>query len=447
MFLEKIESEGLAHDSYLVGDGEQAIVIDPKRDVDTYINMADKMCSKIQFVFETHRNEDYLIGSIELQRLTDCKIIHGNLDFGYGDIASEGSIFKIGELKLGVIQTPGHSPESLSYVLYQEGVPWGVFTGDTLFYGSTGRTDLFGKIEECASALYDSIYNKILPLGENVLIYPGHGSGTVCGTAITEIPVSTIGFELITNPMLSISKDEFIERKKKEYIPLPPYFTKMSKENLKGPELYNIKRIEPINVSTFEKMMKECTILDIRSPHSFASGHVTGSYNIWLDGLVKYAGWILDYDKDILLISERQNDIEIAKIYLMRIGFDRIRGYLCGGIKEWQNTGMPLEQSGIETVDGLYEKLKEKNDLFLLDVREKDEYESGHIPNATNIYIGEIENKLEEVSPNKPIISICSVGNRGGLGASILKRHKYNVFNLLGGMTAWKEKGYPTKTE
>lgn len=449
MFFKKIESEGLAHNSYLVGDEEQAFVIDPKRDVDSYIDIADSMCTKICYVFETHKNEDYLIGSRELQILTDCRIIHGNLSFGYGDIASTGSTFKIGELKLGVIQTPGHTPESLSYVLYKdykEEIPWAVFTGDALFYGSVGRTDLFGKnkIEECASALYDSIYNKILPLGENVLIYPGHGPGTACGTAIADIPISTIGFESKTNPMLSLSKDEFIERKKKEDIPIPPYFIKMSKENL-NPYIYNLKRIEPINVSKFEKIMKSCMVLDIRSPHSFASGHVAGSYNIWLEGLAKYAGWIIDYDKDILLISERRNDIEIASRYLMRIGFDRIRGYLCGGITDWQNSGMPLEQSGVENVDSLYEKLKEKKNMFLLDVREKDEYESGHIQHATNIYIGDLENRLEEVPLDKPIISICSAGNRAGLGASILKRHKYDVFNLLGGMSAWKEKGLPTK--
>lgn len=447
MFFKKIESEGLAHYSYIVIDGDEAFVIDPKRDIDSYIDIADSMCSKISYVFETHRNEDYLIGSIELQRLTNCKIIHGNLDFGYGEITSEGSTFKIGGLKLGVIQTPGHSPESLSYVLYPGRNPWGVFTGDTLFYGSIGRTDLLGKnkTEECTSAIYDSIHNKIINLGGNVLIFPGHGPGTLCGNAIADIPMSTIGFELKINPMLNLSKEKFIELKKKEDIPLPPYFSKMSKDNLKGPDLYNVERIEPLNVSSFEKMMNNCIVLDTRSPQSFASGHITGSYNIWLDGLVNFAGWILDYDKDILLITERQVDTEIVRKNLMRIGFDRIRGYLCEGIRDWQNIGKTLEQSGIETVDNLYKK--EKKDLFLLDVRDKKEFKSGHISQANNIYIGDLENRLKEVPLNRPIISICSIGNRAGIGASILKRHGYNVFNLLGGMSAWNEKGYPIKKE
>ncbi len=453
MFVEKIISEGLAHTSYIVGDNSEAFVIDPKRDVDSYIKIADSNCCRIMYVFETHRNEDYLIGSRELEALTGCKIIHSiRLDFEYGNPASEGDVFDIGNMRLQVLETPGHSPESLSYVLYspsQREIPWMVFTGDALFYGNVGRTDLLGEEKkfELSSDLYDSLYGKLLPLGDNVIVYPAHGTGSACGGDVADLPVSTIGYERATNPMLDLSKEEFIEKKIKETIPLPPYFAKMADDNQKGPPPPDQERIEPLDAPVFERSMIGCILVDTRSPYSFASGHIPGSYNIWLEGLAKFAGWMLEYGKDILLVTERKEDVETARRYLVRVGFDRIRGYLCEGIEDWQNRGMPLEKSGVDTVSGLYEKLKEKKDMFLLDVREREEYAAGHIPGAVNIYVGELEKRLDEIPSDRPVVSICSVGNRGGLGASILKRHGYlEVYNLLGGMIAWKKKGYPTES-
>ncbi len=453
MFVEKIISEGLAHTSYIVGDSGEAIVIDPKRDVDSYIKIADNNCCRLMYVFETHRNEDYLVGSRELEALTGCKIIHSSrLDFGYGAPASGGDMFDIGEMRLQVLETPGHSPESLSFVLYspsQQELPWMVFTGDALFYGNVGRTDLLGeeKTFELSSDLYDSIYGKLLPLGDHVIVYPAHGAGSACGGDVADLPVSTIGYERATNPMLNLSKEEFIERKIKEMLPLPPYFAKMADDNQNGPPPLDQKRIMPLDAAVFEKSMTGCILVDTRSPYSFASGHIQGSYNIWLEGLAKFAGWILEYGKDILLVTERQEDVETARRYLVRVGFDRMRGYLCEGIEDWQNRGMPLEKNGVDTASGLYEKLKEKKDMFLLDVRDKEEYAAGHIPGAVNIYVGELEKRLDEVPSDRPVVSICSVGNRGGLGASILKRHGYpEVYNLLGGTIAWRENGYPTES-
>ncbi len=448
MFVEKIVSEGLAHQSYIVGDGSEAFVVDPRRDVDSYLEIADSNCCRVRFVFETHLNEDYLVGSLELERLTECRIIHSDrLDFGYGEPACEGDIFDIGSLKLQVIETPGHSPDSLSFVLFSHlRLPWMVFTGDALFYGNAGRTDLLGEEKkfDLSSQLYDSLYRKLLPLGDHVIVYPAHGTGSACGGEVAGLPVSTIGYERVTNPMLNLSKEEFIEIKMQEKLPLPPYFARMADNNLKGPPLLDLKRIEPLDALVFKKIMTDCILVDTRSPYSFASGHIMGSYNIWFEGLAKFAGWILDYGKNVLLVTERKEDVGTAKLYLARVGLDRIRGYLCEGIEDWQNRGMPLERSGIYTASDLYEKLKEKPDIFLLDVRENGEYAAGHITGAVNIYAGELEKRLDEVPSDRPVVSICSVGHRGGLGASILKRHGYQeVYNLLGGTTAWKEKGYP----
>ncbi|HEY9204424.1 MAG TPA: rhodanese-like domain-containing protein, partial [Candidatus Methanoperedens sp.] len=393
MFIEKIISEGLAHQSYIAGDGGEAFIVDPKRDIGSYLKIADSKCHRIRFVFETHRNEDYLVGSLELERQTGCRVIHGyRLDFGYGEPARDGDTFDIGSMRLLVVETPGHSPESLSFVLYptaMQETPWIVFTGDTLFYGNAGRIDLLGEEKklELASHLYDSLHGKLMALGDQVIVYPGHGTGSACGGDITDIPISTIGYERATNPILKLSKEEFITRKMKEVIPLPPYFARMADENRIGPPLVERTRVEPLDAPAFAEIMHDCAVIDTRSPLSFAGGNIPGSYNIWLDGLATFAGWVLGYDKDVLLITERQEDVNTARTYLMRIGFDRIRGYLCNGIEEWKNRGMALSISEVDTVTGLYEKLKEKKDMFLLDVREKDEYANGHVPGAVNIYV------------------------------------------------------------
>lgn len=450
MFIERLVSEGLAHFSYVAGNDNDAFVVDPKRDVDPYIKIAKSNCCMIRFVFETHRNEDYLVGSLELEQLTGCRIIHSDrLDFGYGEPTTENDTFDIGGMRIQIIETPGHSPESLSFVLYLSSgeIPFAVFTGDALFYGNVGRTDLSGmeKTAEYAAILHDSLHGKLLSLGDGTTLYPAHGAGSACGGTMSDIAISTIGYERATNPMLKITREEFIERKKRENIPLPPYFARMAGHNLNGPLLLEPSLVKPMDALRFTKVMTDYTVVDTRSPLSFAGGHIKGSYNIWLRGLPKFAGWILDYERDILLVTERQEDVETAKLYLLRIGLDKVRGYLCKGIDEWKNRGIPLEQSGMYTVDGLHEKLKEK-DLFVLDVREKEEYARGHIPGAANIYVGDLEKRLAEVPSNRHVVSVCSTGNRSGLGASILARGGFkNVYNLIGGMTAWKERGYPAR--
>ncbi len=448
MFIEKIVSEGLAHYSYIVGDAGEAFVVDPRRDVDSYIRIARRNCCKIKFVFETHRNEDYLVGSRELENLTGCRIIHSKLlDFGYGESASEDDIFEIGGMKLMVLETPGHSPESLSYVLSITENPWAVFTGDALFYGNAGRVDLAGKekSEENAQHLYNSLNGKLLPLGDSVIVYPAHGQGSACGGSMSDIEISTIGYERSTNTMLQVSHDEFIEMKNGENIPLPPYFPVMADHNRSGPPLLNRKRIEPMDVRMFTEAMQGCIVVDTRNPLSFAGGHIKGSYNIWLHGLPTFAGWVLEYGKDILLVTERPEDIKTARRYLERCGFDRVKGYLCDGIDDWMIRGMQLEHSGVYTVDDLYLRLGKEN-MSILDVREKEEYAEGHIPGAVNIYVGELEDKLSGIPKDRPVVSVCSSGYRSGLGASILTRRGFErVYNLIGGMTAWKEREYPVK--
>jgi len=446
MFIERIVSEGLAHFSYIVGNDNDAFVVDPKRDVESYIEIAKSNCSTIRFVFETHLNEDYLVGSLELKRLTGCRIIHSDRPgSGYGEPAKENDIFDIDGMRIKVIETPGHSPESLSFVLYpsSEDTPLAVFSGDALFYGNVGRTDLFGreKTAEYAAMLHESLHGKLLPLGDGTTLYPAHGAGSACGGTMSDIAISTIGYERAANPMLVITREKFIEIKENENIRLPPYFSRMADLNLKGPQLLEQNLLKPMDAPTFADAMQDRTVVDTRSLLSFGGGHIKGSYNIWLSGLPNFAGWILDPEKDILLVTERQEDVKAAKLYLARIGFDKVRGYLCEGIEDWHNRGMQLEQTGLFTVDDLHEKLKE-GELFVLDVREKGEYAQSHIPGAVNIYVGELEKRVAEVPSDRSVVCACSTGKRSSLAASILAREGFkSVNNLIGGMTAWKERG------
>ncbi|VVB93024.1 Hydroxyacylglutathione hydrolase [uncultured archaeon] len=449
MFIERIVSEGLAHYSYIVGDDDEAFVVDPRRDVDSYIRIAESNCCRIKAVFETHRNEDYLVGSRLLEKETGCRVIHSNrLDFGYGEQASDGETFEIGGMRLKILETPGHSPESLSFVLFSSGEPWCVFTGDTLFYGNAGRADLLGKekVVENASLLFESL-QKLLTLNDGVIVYPVHGSGSACGGSMSDIPSSTIGFERVSNPVLRMNREEFIEQKKNEIIPLPPYFARMAEQNRKGPNAPAKQKIKPMGTLEFEEAMPECTIVDTRSPLGFAGGHLEGSYNIWLNGMATFPGWILDYEKDILLVTERKADVELARLYLARIGFDKVKGFLCEGIVGWYSLGLPLEESGVLTAGGFRDESK-KEDMFVLDVRNKEEYAEGHIPGAVNIYVGELEGRDNEVPSDRPVVTVCALGNKAGLGASILKRQGFDrVYNLIGGMKAWKERGFPVKQE
>jgi hydroxyacylglutathione hydrolase len=451
MLIERIVSEGLAHFSYIVGNDNDAFVVDPKRDVESYIEIAKSNCSTIRFVFETHLNEDYLVGSLELERLTGCRIIHSDRrGFGYGEPATENDTFEIGGMRIKVIETPGHSPESLSFVLYpsSKDIPLAVFSGDALFYGNVGRTDLSGreKVAEYAAMLHESLHGKLLPLGDGTLLYPAHGAGSACGGTMSDIAISTIGYERVANPMLGITREKFIEIKENENIRLPPYFSRMADHNLKGPQLLEQSLVQPMDAPTFADSIKDCTVVDTRSLLSFAGGHIKGSYNIWFGGLPNFAGWILDPEKDILLVTERQGDVKAAKLYLERIGFDKVRGYLCEGIEDWHNRGMELGQTGLYSVNDLHEKLKE-GELFVLDVREKEEYAQGHIPGALNIYVGELEKRVPEVPSDRSIVCACSTGKRSGLAASILAREGFKrVFNLVGGMTAWKERGNLTRS-
>lgn len=452
MIFERIKSEGLAHLSYFVGSGNEAIVIDPRRDCQIYLDIARREGMKIKYIFETHRNEDYVIGSLELKELTDAEIYHGKgVDFKYGIFVSDGQEFNFGSMKLTALHTPGHTDESMSYALTDPDsgkAPLMVFTGDALFVGDVGRTDLYGpeEIPRMAANLYESIFSKILPLGDGVILCPAHGAGSLCGGAISKREYSTLGLERIQNPALQrTDKEEFIKFKLEEKLEFPPYFKKMEQYNLQGPPL--LKGL-PVPELLFPKefvkeMEKGAMVVDTRMPHSFGGAHIKGSYGIWLKGLPYYAGWVLPYDKPILLVLEEKDQLEAAVSYLVRIGYDSIAGFLNGGISSWYMKALPVESLNLISVQSLKDKIEKNEEMVILDVRRDEEWEKGHIEGARHVYVGHLEENLDKVPRNSPIIVYCDSSRRSNIAASILKKNGYDmVYNVLGSMTAWKNAGY-----
>jgi hydroxyacylglutathione hydrolase len=397
--LATIKSEGLAHNSYYLSDGHEAFVIDPRRDCKIYTHLAQRECTQINYILETHRNEDYVVGSVELQNMTEAEIGHGKgVPFKYGEHRfDDGDEVNVGSLRIKVLSTPGHTDESVCYVVCTaENTKDAalVFTGDTLFVGSVGRTDVYGKEAQPKQAkkLFNSITEKLLPLGGHVVIYPGHGSGSVCGGNIGAMDVSTLGFEKKTNPYLQLGEEAFVKRSMGEVLVVPKYFKKMGELNLNGaPLLSELAFPRPMNVADFEDHIREPNmfVVDTRNPYAFAGSHVPSSLSLWLGGTSVYPGWIMSVNQYIVFVLERPTDINRVARRFQRLGFDNMCGYLCPGMSEWQEAGKPINSFGTLSAQQLKTKLT-KEEVSLLDVREPHEWQEGTIEGAETVFFGDL---------------------------------------------------------
>lgn len=446
MFFEIIRSEGLAHQSYLVGGNGEAAVIDPRRDCGVYLERAAAHGAAITHLFETHRNEDYVTGSVELARRTGAVIHHGAaLPFAFGTPAHHGDRFRAGPLEIVALETPGHTDESLSFALYEPSVPGRpvmVFTGDALFAGSVGRVDLAGD-DPAANArrLYDSLNGVLLPLGDGTIVCPAHGAGSVCGPSISDLPFTTIGIERASNPYLKLDREAFVARKAGEEGYHAPYFTVMEQLNLAGPPAPpDLCALRPLAPADLEGMQ----VVDIRSPTGFAAGHIPGSINIWRDGLPLFIGWTLDYEQPIALVDDFNQEIHDAAAHFVRLGFDNIAGYLGGGYASWLRGARPVGRIETLTVQDLHARLDK---MLVLDVRDiTNREERGAIPGSMHIYAGELAARIDEVPIDRPIAVHCDVGFKGSLAASLLTaRGASRVGNVLGGFAAWTAAGLPVE--
>ena len=452
MFLEIVRSEGLGHLSYVFGDGGQAAVVDPRRDCDVYVDIAYRKGARITHIFETHRNEDYVIGSLDLATRTDATIFHGTaLPFGYGEDAKDGDSFTLGDIRLTVIETPGHTMESISLALADTSFsddPIAVFTGDALFIGDVGRTDFFpDRAKAVAGLLYDSIFEKILPLGDHVILYPAHGAGSVCGSGMASREFSTLGYERQHNPVLQLTdRNAFVRHKTGEHHYQPPYFAKMEAFNLEGPPLLgSIPKAHPLSVAEFAALMGDGVIaLDIRSPEAIAGAHIPGSLAIPCEMLPSFAGWYLSHDNSIALVAPNYRDAQMAVRHLARLGYDNVVGFLDEGLHAWEVSGRDYGAIPALHAKDLKARLESSAPFVLLDVRARDEVEKARLPTGTHIYVGELPARLDDIPGDRPITTFCGSGQRAIIAASILKRHGFqDVEVCLGSMAACQAIGCP----
>jgi hydroxyacylglutathione hydrolase len=452
MLFERIESTGLAHYSYIIGDKNEVVVIDPRRDCKVYVERALNQGIAITHILETHRNEDYVIGSKELASRTDAEIWHADSqwEYKYGQSVEDGQQWKVGRLRIQAIHSPGHTPGSMSYLLSEAaGNPWMVFTGDALFTGDVGRVDLLGmdRAEEMAGHLYDTLFRKILPLGDGVIICPAHGAGSVCGTAIADRKWSTIGLERTLNPKLQYkNRSDFISHVARE-LERPPYFRQMEKLNLEGaPILKRLPAAKPFPAEAFAEKMKNSIVLDTRMELGFSAAHVPDSLSIWQQGLPSFAGWFLPYDKPILLVNQTDKLGEAVQ-YLIRLGYDDIAGYLAGGMLSWHTAGMESTAIKTVTVQRLCHLLDRQNGLWILDVRSSEELESsGEITGAHNIHITQLPRHMDEVPKDRTVNIFCGSGLRSMIAASLLQRQGWkDLVVVLGGLAGWNSVSCPIK--
>lgn len=449
MLFERIISPGLAHYSYLIGDGNEAVVIDPRRDGEDYIWRALEAGMQITHILETHRHEDFVSGSVILAQRTGAQVWHADaqLPYKYGKPVTAGQTWQIGALTLQALLTPGHTEGSMSYVLHEPGGhPWMVFCGDVLFTGEVGRVDFLGmeRAPEMAAHLYESIFHKLLPLGDGVLLCPAHGAGSACGSDIADRPWSTLGLERELNPRLQASTREAFILDVARQLPKPPYFARMEAWNLAGAPPQSClpvpKLLSAMAFMSFVEASDATTIIDVRDMMSFAGAHIPGALSIPLADLPTYAGWWAPYDVPLLLVLDDQDPLAAVR-YLSRLGYDDIAGYLVGGMPAWLFARMPVEKVRLVAPQAL---ANGSAPVWLLDVRAPEEVAGGVISGAHHIYLKELAQRLDEVPTDEPVVVYCDSGQRAMLAAGLLQRAGCRQVSILaGGLRAWRGDGLP----
>ena len=452
MKIEQIYTGCLAHAAYYMESNGEAAIFDPLREVQPYINRAEKDKAKIKYVFETHFHADFVSGHLDLVKKTGAQVVFGpTAKPGYEAIvADDGQVFKVGNASVKIIHTPGHTMESTTYLVIDEnGKEHGIITGDTLFIGDVGRPDLAQHVvadltqEKLAGHLYDSLRNKIMPLSDDLVVYPNHGAGSACGKNMSKETTDTLGHQKQVNYALnpSLTKEEFIKQLLTGLTTPPVYFPQNVLMNIKGYESLDTvmnRGKKPMSVAEFETIANEtgALLLDTRSAGDFAKGYIPNSINIGIDG--SFAQWvgemIPDVRQEMLLITDPGREEECI-IRLSRVGYDNTLGYLEGGFEAWKKAGKEIDSvQRISAAD--LEKMIATDKPIVIDIRKKSEYDSEHIVDAINIPLNQINEHLAEFPKNKPFVLHCAGGYRSMIAASILKQRGWNDFSdVEGGFT------------
>ncbi|MGH9546421.1 MAG: MBL fold metallo-hydrolase [Terriglobales bacterium] len=457
MYFEQFYLGCLAHASYLLGSQGEAIVVDPQRDVDLYLKAAQENGLTIRHIFETHLHADFVSGHKELAARTGAKIYFGaQAGATFPHVAvHDGFELRFGNGRIVALETPGHTLESICLVITDDekaAKPWAVLTGDTLFIGDVGRPDLSRTHtpQELAGMLYDSLHNKLLTLPDDVLVYPAHGAGSLCGRNMRAERSSTIGTERLTNYALQISsRQEFISQLTSNLPARPDYFLQDAEINRGGaPALSDLPDLKAISPADLKAMLEEGVIaLDIRPGEQFAAGHVPGSVNIALSGqFASWAGTILGLSSRPVLIADAPEQLSEARLRLARVGIEGGREYLEGGVAGWTQAGFDLATLGEITVQELHQQLS-GNRIRVLDVRREAEWMAGHIEQADWWPLDRFRISPPEVDMNVPLAVQCQSGYRSMIACSLLQRAGFrNIVNLSGGFGAWQEAQLPVAT-
>jgi len=441
----------LAHASYFIGSEGEAVVVDPRRDIDIYIDEANQQGFKIKYVIETHLHADFVSGHRELAAKTGARVIFGAAapaTFEFMPVR-DGEEIRIGKVKLRFLETPGHTPESISILVFDNAesatVPYGVLTGDVLFIGDVGRPDLLGSrmsAADLAGMLYDSLHDKLLRLPDEVRVYPAHGAGSLCGRNISSERTSTIGHERRFNYALQpMSREDFIRLMTTDLPEAPGYFSRDAQINMEGApaleQLPPLHALSPSDVETFQK--NGGLVLDTRDSSQYANGHIAGSLHIALSGqFASWAGMLIRPSSSIVLVAEEEEKVHEARTRLSRVGLDGVSGYLDGGILAWHRAGLALRVTEQIPVEELQHRIADGLIDQVLDVRRPAEWETGHISSASNAPLNHLAELSETIDRNSRVAVICAGGFRSAIASSILERNGFNrISNVIGGMGAW----------
>lgn len=461
MKIEQFFLEGLGHQSYLVAEEESGIaaIIDPRRDIDVYLEAAQRAGVKITHVLETHIHNDYVSGGRELAAKVGVKIIASDLDpLVYADRSvHEGDRVRLGNASFAVLDTPGHTPEHVSYLLFEPGneTPTSLFSGGSMLVGNAGRTDLLGPAYTLTltKQQYASLRRLLDTLPGQVRVYPTHGAGSFCmSTTSSPARATTIAQERLISPAASAKDEEdFIQRQLAGYTVWPAYYQYMHDSNKYGRAILGSIPTPPsLSPQSVQKQMaRGIRLIDGRPRAAFTREHIPGSYNIELDSQFgTYIGWLLPYNMPILILVEDEDGRREAVVQLIRIGWEEIAGFVDGGISTWKAAAMPLDSFENIDIETLYKRWSQRAGMTVIDVRRDDEWKEGHIPDSLHMHIAELPQHLSEVPGNQPVALICRSGHRAEMAASIIAATGREVIVVgKGGVPDWAERGYPLTTE
>ena len=455
MFIEQLYLGCLAQASYFISDSGEAAVVDPRRDVDDYVALAEREGCRIKFVLETHLHADFVSGHRELAERTGATIVMSRLaeaTFPHHAVG-DGDEVQVGAVRLKFLETPGHTPESVSILAYETPdapAPKAVFTGDTLFIGDVGRPDLAGArgitAQAMAGMLYDSLHGKLLALPDDVVVYPAHGAGSLCGKNISKETWSTVGEQRRTNHALQpMSRDSFVRLMTTDLPEVPAYFGQDVAINRAGAAtLDDLAALSPLTSEAFAaRMTAGAVALDVRTASDFAAGHVEGSINIGHDGqLASWAGTLLPLDSRLVLVAESAEAAAQARVRLARVGIEGVEGFLEGGVAAWRRSGGPVRGIEYEAPERIAARLDAAIPPQILDVRRRAEYDAGHLENAVFLPLDRLAVETPALERSRPVVVVCGGGYRASTACSLLESRGYrDLVNLAGGMAAWTKAG------